>query len=284
MDKSSKLILNGDIVQEAKARVSPVNRGMMYGDGCFETMRSYSGKFLGWELHFERLLAGLDYLDMDAPFSSKELKSQVHQLLQQNQLAEREAMLRIQCWREGVRGYVTSSRKTDWMIQAGEIQPKTTPLKLALAQTRCIPSVALARTYKLSNGLNYIKAAQEAERARCDDALMLTMNDKISETTVANIFWVKEGQVFTPDHSCDLLPGVTRSAVLDVMEKLGIPVETGVYGLSAIQQAEAVFCTNSLVEIREVAGIEDTGFELDHPIVQQVKIGFEQLKEEEVQA
>ena len=89
-------------------------------------------------------------------------------------------------------------RKAHWMIQASEYESNKKELKLAVAQTRCIPSEALERKYKLSNGLNYVKAAQEAARSSCDDALMLTVDGEVSETTSANIFWVNEGKIFTP--------------------------------------------------------------------------------------
>ncbi len=278
------MILNGELIREFKARVSPANRGMMYGDGCFETLRGYGGKFLRWDAHFARLEAGLSYLDMDTPFTSEELKRQISALLDHNQLHDEHALVRLQCWRDGDRGYATTSRKSRWMIQASKIGMKSPPLRLMVAETRCISSKALDRQYKLSNGLNYVKAAQEASKAGADNALMLTIQNKVSETTSANIFWVKEGQVFTPDVSCDLLPGVTRSAVLDVLKKLSIPIETGGYELPTIYQAEAVFCTNSLIEIREITEIENNGFELAHPLVEKIKAGFEQLKKEELRA
>ncbi|MEX2605421.1 MAG: aminotransferase class IV [Gracilimonas sp.] len=294
MSKPAYIILNGMLIQESEARISPLNRGLMYGDGCFETFRSYAGKFLGWELHFERLSDGLDYLEIQAPFSSTELKSQVLQVLEKNDLTEKEAMIRFQCWRVGERGYATSSRKMNWLIQSSEIQSKKTPLRLLLAKTRCIPSVALDRKYKLSNGLNYIKAAQEAMNAGCDDSLMLTINNKISETTVANLFWIKEGKIFTPSVKCDLLPGVTRELVIQVMNRADIELEVGEFEWSDLKQAETLFCTNSLIEILEVASIsqlmgergdsanEIINFNTDHSKLKKLKNAFQEFKIEEM--
>lgn len=283
MSKLMYMILNGELIQESAAVISPLNRGMMYGDGCFETLRSYAGKFLGWEDHIERLESGFNYLDMNAPFSSSDLREQVHKLLKQNQLEHDEAMIRIQCWRDGGRGYAPKTKDAHWMIQASEFPAQEKEIKLSVAETRCIPSEALERKYKLSNGLNYVKAAQEAVKHSCDDALMLTVSDKVSETTSANIFWVKEGKVYTPSPACDLLPGVTRSLVLDVIRSLGLPFEESEYLLSDIRQAEAVFCTNSLLEIAEVISLDKTRFEVNHPLVMKIKVGFEQLKVKEFQ-
>ena len=284
MKNTDAVILNGEVVQENQALISPFNRGMMYGDGCFETIRSYSGKFLGWDMRFERLKGGLDYLNIDAPFTSQELKEQVLSLLSKNSLSKADAMIRLQCWRKGGRGYTPSSSEANWMIQASALSKHHNAINLILAETRCIPSVALERKYKLSNGLNYIKAAQEAKEKSGDDSLMLTVNGKISETTSANIFWVKGDKVFTPSVECYLLPGVTRSIVINVIQSLGIQIEEGVFDLGAIEEAEAVFCTNSLKEISEVQSLDEHRFEVSHPLVQKIKTGFNRFKEQELEA
>jgi branched-subunit amino acid aminotransferase/4-amino-4-deoxychorismate lyase len=275
------IILNGELVEEQEARVSPLNRGMMYGDGCFETMRYYAGSFLRWNRHFQRLQDGLEYIGIDPAFTAEELMEQVLSLLEANRLAETEAMIRIQCWREGGRGYITDSKRMGWMIQAGKPVSNASPLKLTVAKTRCIPSAALRRKYKLSNGLNYIKAAQEASQRQCDDSLMLTIEDMISETTSANIFWVKDEVIYTPSVKCDLLPGVTREVMIEVIEDLGIKLEEGEFGLDEINKAEAVFCTNSLIEIKEVGTLDNHIFETDHPMLMKLKTGFEQRKVQE---
>ncbi|MCH2449497.1 MAG: aminotransferase class IV [Gracilimonas sp.] len=282
MSEPIYIILNGKLVEEQEAKISPANRGMMYGDGCFETIRYYAGSFLRWNRHYQRLKGGLEYLGINPAFTADELMEQVLSLLEANQLAEKESMVRIQCWREGGRGYAADSISMNWMIQAVVIVSGASPLKLTVAETRCIPSVALQRKYKLSNGLNYIKAAQEASRRQCNDSLMLTMHAKISETTSANIFWVKENEVYTPDDDCDLLPGVTRRIVMEVVSSLGIVLIKGKFNLSEIREAEAVFVTNSLVEIKEILSLDDLIFEMKHPLVTKIKEGFERYKVQEL--
>lgn len=282
MSSQQFMILNGELLHEEIASISPLNRGNMYGDGCFETFKSYSGRFLRWKQHFKRLEEGLSYLDIQTPFSATDLKDQVKGLLEHNLLLNEEAMVRIQCWRAGERGYFTDSTEAHWMIQASKVHPQKKSLSLAVAETRAIPSEALERKYKLSNGLNYIKAAGEARRSSCDDSLMLTVDNKISETTSANIFWVNEDKIFTPDLDCDLLPGVTRSLVIDTIQSLGILVEQGKYELADLQKSEAVFCTNSLIEIAEVHSLGEIEFEIDHPLVMKIKVAFEQLKVKEL--
>lgn len=282
MSKAPSIILNGNLLQEDQASVSPANRGMMYGDGCFETLRSYKGKFLKWEAHFNRLAKGLDYMEMDLPFSSEELREQVHQLLQENDLLNEQAYIRIQCWREGGRGYAPSSTEASYLIETNIYHAVSKPICLKIAETRCIPNESLNRRYKLSNGMNYIKAAQEAKEAGCRDALMLTVNDSISETTTANLFWIKEHGVITPARDCDLLPGITRSIVMELCREHQVPIKEGRFSLRELHDAEAVFCTNSLIEMLEIEQIEDRKYQLEHPLFKQLSEAFKRYKEAEL--
>ena len=278
------MILNGTFVLEEEASVSPLNRGMMYGDGCFETFRSYEGKLLGFLQHFDRLIGGLKYLGINASFTSDELKEDIMHLLEQNQLLDKHAMIRLQCWRAGGRGYSPKSREMHWMAQTSNISTQKASLNLALANTRCIPSEALARKYKLSNGLNYIKAAQEATEQQADDALMLTVDEKVSETTSANIFWISGEKVYTPSEECDLLPGVTRNLIIGICKEKNISLDKGEFEMKDLIEAETVFCTNSLIEIRKVESLGKKSFQTGHPLLNQIKAGFEEYKQEHLQA
>jgi branched-subunit amino acid aminotransferase/4-amino-4-deoxychorismate lyase len=278
MSNGQYIILSGELVQEGQAFVSPANRGMMYGDGCFETIRSYKGKFLKWAAHIERMTKGFEYLEMDLPFSSDVLLKQAQTLLQKNQLMNEDAYLRIQCWRDGTRGYATSSRKASYLIESRRYTVPSQPICLKVAETRGIPNESLSRCFKLSNGLNYIKAAKEAQEAECRDALMLTVNDIISETTTANLFWIKENDVFTPSVQCDILPGITRSILLELCHQHQITIKEGQFKLANLKYAEAVFCTNSLVEILEVKRINDWKYQLGHPLFLKLKEAFKDYK------
>ncbi|MDR9415856.1 MAG: aminotransferase class IV [Gracilimonas sp.] len=282
MNIESTMILNGEFIAEAEAKVSPANRGLMYGDGCFETMRLYQGAFLEWHKHIDRLKAGFNYLGLDFSFDDKVLKNSIVKLAEMNHLLDKDAMIRMQFWRGGERGYMTTSDQVHWMVQISDISLESDYINLIVADTRCIPSIALDRKYKLSNGLNYVIAAQEARKKEVNDALMLTTDMKISETTSANIFWVRDNTVFTPDVNCDLLPGVTRDLILKICEENLIPFKEGEFFLDEILKADAVFCTNSLIEIQPVISIDSTNFNINHILVQDLISHFEKFRLEHV--
>lgn len=251
----------------------------MYGDGCFETLKSYDGSFLNWEAHIKRLQEGLAYLGIDLTMTSEGIKEEVRNLLEANEFNDKEVMVRIQFWREGGRGYSTECRKASRMIQVNLYQKSNRLLELVTAETRCIPSESLQRKFKLTNGLNYIKAAQEAGKYRKDDALMLTLNGLVSETTKANLFWIKDGVVYTPSEECDLLPGITRQIVTSLIQKMGCRIEVGKFKPELFYDAEAAFCTNSLIEIQKIRSVDDHIFREEHQIIKELLKSFQAYKE-----
>lgn len=271
--------INGELVIEVDAAIPATSRSIFYGDGCFETFVSYRGKFLHFGDHFERLQAGLKYLEMRSELTELKLRKEIQKLLDKNDLGNEDAVVRIQCFREGGSGYFDVSDRSGFIISNRTISPKNVGLNLKSVSTRAIPSIALERKVKLSNSINYIKAAQQAKRKGGDDALMLTTNDKVSETTIANIFWIKGNQVYTPSVDCDLLPGVTRAIVINlVKENIDTTVEEGEFGLEDVLNADAVFCCNSVMEIRTVASINDLSFDENHPLAKKLIQEFQEYK------
>lgn len=280
MNEDLYISLNGSLIRSDEVSVTPINRAMMYGDGCFETLKSYQGRFLEWDEHYIRLIGGLSYLELESPVNSDELKMEVLSLLNKKSLKNQDVVVRIQFWRDGGRGYNTSSNKTSRMVHVSPYVPPNGPLDLITAKTRCIPSESLERKFKLTNGLNYIKAAQEAVKCQKDDALMLTINDYVSETTIANVFWFKDGIFFTPSVECDLLPGITRNIILRLIEENGFELKVGKFETSSLHKAEAAFCTNSLIEVREIRSIDKTHFKTGLEPIKKIRDSFINYKRE----
>lgn len=277
------LIFNGALKLKEEVKVSPLNRGMMYGDGFFDTLRSYQGKFLLLENHFQRILQTASYLGIEVHFGLEDFKFKILELLEANEQLEKEILVRIQCWREGERGYLPSSTNGNWITSSALISSYSEFLKLSLVNTRIIPNRALEREFKLSNGLNYIQAAREASKLGADDGIMLTIDEKISETTSANLFWVKGNTVYTPSIGCDLLPGITRNLIVRlVSENPELELQEGEFNLEELMSAEAVFTTNSIREIRIVDSINETKFSITHNTLSSINTLFEGFKRQDL--
>lgn len=271
--------INGELTPEGKPAVSATSRAVSYGDGCFETFVSYGGEFLHFEDHFDRLWAGLEYLGMKSELTQDSLRLEVQNMLRKNELEKEKTVVRIQCYREGDSGYFDISDRSGFIISNRAVSHQKEGLKLKSVSVRAIPTIALERKVKLSNSINYIKAAQEARKNNGDDALMLTIDDKVSETTIANIFWIKGNQVFTPSVRCDLLPGITRAIVIKlVKENPDVTIEEGEYSLEDVLNADSVFCCNSVMEIRTVASVNDHSFEENDILVESLKKEFQVYK------
>ncbi len=272
---SNIVLFNGEFLPAEEAKINPLNRGMMYGDGCFETYRSYQSRFLNLEDHFQRLQFSLGYLDIHSPFNAEEFKHVSKKLIRHNNLSDSDAMIRLQVWREGGRGYSTESKKPNWIMTGSEVHGEEQAIKLLTASVPVIPGSSLSRLGKLSNGINYIRAAREAIKGGVDDVLMLTITGKVSETTISNVFWVTGNQLFTPSKTCDLLPGITRSVILEIMD-----VTEGEYEPGEVYNADAIFCTNSIHEIIPVDEFNGKKFNSSHPVILKVKQEFEAYKSE----
>lgn len=273
---SSWIIFDGDMIPAKEPVASATSRGLMYGDGIFETLRVYKGQTLLLDKHMVRLKTGLDLLGMDVEQIPRKnrLKGQIRRLLQKNLLLAHDAIVRFQFWRGGRRGYQPQTGADIHYTATASRCPgyEGTYPTLATVSTRRIPSESLPSGAKLTNGINNILAAQEAAARGADDALMQTIDGWISETTIANIFWISGGQIFTPSADCDLIPGITRQVVMEMIDRHPtLVVREGCYSTEMIYEAEAVALCNSVREIIPVRGIDGHTFNTAHPVLKELQ-------------
>lgn len=276
-DGDRLLVVNDAFLKEKKPAVSATSRGLMYGDGCFETFCTYHGRFFKLDEHLDRLRSGLQFLDIDFPGSltTEKIKPLLAELLSHNNLHDKKAIVRLQVWRDGERGYKTDSSAAQYSIICLPAPKDKYVYRLATVDIKRIPSAALPSQYKFTNGLNYITAANQAEEKGSNDALMETVEGFISETTIANIFWLQGNTVFTPSKSCDILPGITREIILELLARhSSIKIEEGEFGMEKIKEAKSVWICNSVKEIMPVSHIDETRFDINEPFLKKLQADF----------
>lgn len=270
--------MDGKWQQAEKPVLTVQSRAVAYGDGCFETLRSYSGKFLRFNEHLRRLGRAMEYLQLSSPDGLEErpLRGSIGKLLDRNGLTDTDSVVRIQVWREGGRGFeIPEDGVTHFAVTASALPEISESIKLATVATRRIPSVALNPGFKLSNSINYIRAAAEASQSGADDALMLTTEGFVSETTIANIFWMDGNTVFTPSQSCDILPGITRGILIDLIRgESDIGLEEGAFYPDHLLESETVWVCNSVREIVPVISIDKQEFSALHPVFDRIVRSF----------
>ena len=251
--------LNGSFVPEEEATVSVFDRGFLYGDGLFETIRLYRGRPFRWNEHMDRLLRGATILNIRLPASPVELRSHVDTLVEKNAMSE--AVLRIAISRgTGKRGY--SPKGTDYptLVMSLHSAPSIDAAnllrwRLVTASMRAAPHDALSGL-KTSNKLLQVLARAEAEAKNADEALLLASNGAIAEATSGNVFCVDGQTVCTPPLDSGALPGITRAAILEICRMLAIPCHEKQIQIDALLKSEGVFLTSSGYEVVEASSLD----------------------------
>ncbi len=258
----SYVFLNGDMVLEDEALVSIRDRGFLYGDGIFETLRSYDGKPFLLREHLQRLDSSAQALEIPLTYSPQELRKAVESLLVLNKVAD--AIIRITLTRGESPHYGLQPPKKHTptlIIQCHPFQPHPEEyykngLNLIISTYLRSVSCPIFR-HKTANFLTAVMAKQEATRKGAHDALFLNTNGHVCEATTSNIFLVESGKVITPSLEANILPGITREKVLELCKQEGIPASEELFDKERLCGAEEVFLTNSLAEIVPVSQIED---------------------------
>lgn len=274
----SWVMLDGRCMAWEEALIPASSRGVCHGDGCFETMRSYRGDIPMFDRHIERLMGGMRYLGLNIPsnFTSSFIRYQISELVSRNGLGDRDASVRLQVWRDGAPGYQPARESgVRSYIAITALKRQQESVRLTLSPVRNLPAATLDPRFKLSNGIPYIMASMQAVEQGYDDALMCDIDGHVSETPIANIFWKTGQTVHTPSDACDLLPGITRGLVKEMLKRRSdIELEQGRYKPSRLDEAECVWLCNSVREIVPVAGVDHRTFDARHPFLMDFKQQF----------
>jgi len=252
--------LNGRIIPRGDARVSAFDRGLLYGDGLFETMRAYDGVIFRLSDHLRRLSSSTDELLIPMPIPPGEIANAAQDLVHRNGLQD--AYVRITLTRGAHTGSLAldTQQAATLIIDCRPLTPSPAECYrqgISLAVSSCLRdrSSRIAR-HKTLSYLENLLVLDEARSADSRDAVILTDDGCICECATANIFLVAGGEVRTPPVRLPLLNGITRQVVLEVCRKLGLAASESEFRMEDVREADEVFITNSIVEmmpVRQVA-------------------------------
>ncbi len=250
------VFLNGQFLPEAQAVVPVNDRGFLYGDGLFETMRVFNGRPFRMAQHLERMVRGADFLKIKLPLTPKELQKAAEELISKNQMPD--SVLRVTLTRgPGERGYsINGSDKPTLVMSLHTCPPldPANPTRWALVSSSIrIPASDTLSSFKTTSKLVQVAARAEAETKDADEALLINTNGEVAEAAGANLFWVYHDKICTTPTGRGVLPGITRAVVLEICQVLGLETNKRVIKPEALKNAEAIFLTQSALGIITVS-------------------------------
>lgn len=258
---SLQIYINGQFYDKENAKISVYDHGLLYGDGVFEGMRSYSGKVFRMVEHIDRLYESASAICLTIPISKEKLIEDVNATLKINSLVD--AYIRLIVTRGagslGLDPNRTSNPQIIIIADSISLYPEEyyqNGLKIITASTIRNHPAALSPRIKSLNYLNNIMAKMEGMQAGCIEALMLNHKGEVAECTGDNIFIIKNGVLMTPPKDAGILEGITRNAILELAGKLGIPALEVSMTRHDLFVADECFLTGSAAEVIPVVSID----------------------------
>ena len=252
------LYLNGETYEEADAKISPFDRGFLWGDGVYEVTPCFGTELFRLDDHIDRLYRSLRYVQIDPGMDRAAMTQATLDLLAANVAAGRiEAGAMYRCGHWVTRGTDVSSHAAAASTAATVLiffrraeaeaiaQSQAEGIKLVVTPTRRSSPASIEARAKVTSKMNQILAELDAG-AHGGVSLMLDLDGYVSENSSANFFMARDGVLITPPEG-NILEGVTRKVVFELAGELGIPVEEKLFTLYDIAQADEYFLTSSAI-------------------------------------
>lgn len=258
------IYLNGDYVKAAEAKMDFYSQSLHYGYSVFEGIRSYktangSTKIFKETEHFERLKNSADALNMPYHWTVEELIDATYEVLKRNDLQD--AYIRPVVYAPSNMKFDVNERSFI-VIEAWAMQPFLGEnLLRVMTSSFQRPNPKGFRIHAKAAGhyVNSILASQEAKANGFDEALLLDMNNNVAEAPGANLFFEKDGKLFTPALG-NILPGITRATVLEICNELNIEVTEKFFTIDELKKADAAFFCGTAAEVIGHESLDDHKF------------------------
>jgi D-amino acid aminotransferase len=266
MKATGYVFLNGRIIDASRATISVHDRGLLYGDGLFETMRAYKGVAFAIEDHFHRLRTSADILGL--PIPNLDWPATIAELLAKNDLAQRDAWVRL-------------------TITRGPAEPRVLPPELPKPTTILMvrpldPAIAEHQKHGVKvallpfsrhgfipehKSLNYLPAVVGKVLASYHGAyegLFVRGDHVLTEGTTTSVFIVRDGIVWTAPEG-GILPGITRRVVLDLAHANQLRVVERDILTTDLRLADEAFLVSSMIEIAPIVQVDDAALSSGQP-------------------
>ncbi len=248
--------VDGVVTPAAEARLSLLDNGVLFGDGVYETLRTYNGRPFHLGRHLRRLRDSARGLGIALPDDGRWYHDIASVL---SRAGHRESYIRLMATRgvgDGTYRFERIAGPTLIVLVKPYVPPPDalyeTGVGVIVSRVRRNPPECLDPALKSLNLLNNILAAQEAQARGAFEPLLLNLRDQVAEGASSNVFIVTRGILRTPPREAGILPGITRALVLELAGALGIPAEETPVWPADLHRAEEAFLTSTLKELMPV--------------------------------
>ncbi|KAF0675927.1 branched-chain amino acid aminotransferase [Profundibacterium mesophilum] len=280
-DKDGKIWMDGELVDWRGANVHLLTHALHYASSVFEGERCYDGRIFESRKHSERLHRSAELIDFEIPWSVDQIEEAKAKVLAANGLEN--AYVRALAWRgAGPDMGVASARNPvrlaiaawEWGAYYGDAKMKGAKLDISKWKR---PSPETAPSQAKAAGLYMIctMSKHAAEAKGCSDAMMLDYRGYVAEATGANMFFVKDGEVHTPDPDC-FLNGITRQTVIGMLRERQVKVHERHIMPEELESFEQCWLTGTAAEVTPVGSIGDFRFEVG-ALAQGIAADYEKL-------
>ena len=257
---AEQVYINGELVERGDARVSAFDRGLLYGYGFFETMRSYGGRVFCIDRHLSRLMRSAGMLGIGAALDASGLERAVYDTVSANELTDARIRLTVTAG-EGERSLSLPA--------VGELTTMVVAEDLVLpppqAYDRGIRAAIVGASRNSRSPMSGLKsvgylesllARSQAAAAGAEEAVMLNERGLVAECSTSNLFIVASGRLLTPPVESGILPGITRDVVLELASSMGIEASECEVAVADLYVSEEAFITNSVIEILPIVEVD----------------------------
>jgi branched-chain amino acid aminotransferase len=265
MSATDFLFLDGHLMRQDKANLSVNNRSFRYGDGCFETIRVVNGQIKLAPLHFERLFTSIDALKFNKPsyMNAEWLQKNILEVVDKNG-HQKLARVRVMIYRGDGGLYDPENHFPHHLIQSFKLSKATQELNqngLTLGiYKEAKKSSDHFSMIKSNSYLPYIMAALWAKENNLNDAILLNHAGGIADTTIANLFIIKDGTIKTPAITEGPVAGVMRRHLIKTLREHNYEVEETTVSVADVLEASEVFLTSAIHGIKWVKQIDNSQY------------------------
>ena len=249
--------LNGQFLDLKEAKISPLDRGFLFGDAIYEVIASYNNKPFKIEEHLDRLFINLKNIKISHNLSRQEMKNLIQSVIEKNDLSNQIIYLQISRGYEEVRDHIPSSTSSPTIFVCSFplkniSNNEFSSLKVSLKEDFRWRKSNIKSTSLLANVMYRIQASEKDFFE-----IILHENDYITEGAVSNVFCVKDNEVITPSLENNILPGITRAVIISILNKLGIKIIESKISVNEFLNSDEIWITNTTKGILLVSEVDE---------------------------